>query len=135
MSNADLDVLQATLSHIDEDLDYDDRVARYQSQGESVSAIDVRRPQTPSPGVKGSDIVEDPVCFRTLQGQSCDPKKCIFSHEPVKLRKYLIDTLARHDAKHRHSLKAIAAEDSELEPGTPLRKPEAITEEDQEEEK
>ena len=133
MSNADLDALQATLSNIDDDLDYIDSVDRYQS--ESIKAIDARRPQTPSPGVKGSDVVEDPVCFRTLQGQSCDPKKCIFSHDPVKLRKYLTDTLARHDAKHRHSLKAIAAEESELEPGIPFRKPEAIGEEDQEEEK
>ena len=78
--------------------------------------------------------MKDQVCFRTLQGGSCDPKKCIFSHDPVKLRKYLTYTLAKHDAKHRHSFKAIATEESELEPGTPLRKPDAIGEEDQEEE-
>jgi len=136
MSNADLDALQATLANIDDDLDYDDRVDRYQSRGESVNAIDVRRPQTPSPGVKGSDAPgEDQVCFRTLQGGSCDPKKCMFSHDPTKMRKYLTDTLARHDAKHKQSFKAITAEDPELEPGIPSRKPEAIGEEDQEEEK
>ena len=100
MSAADLDVLQATLHNIDEDLDYDDRVARYQSQGEAINAIDTRRPQTPSPGVKGTDALDERVCFRTLAGDSCDPKKCIFSHDPVKMRKYLIETLASHDAKH-----------------------------------
>ena len=134
MSPADLDALQATISHIDEDLDYDDRVARYQSQGESINAIDTRRPQTPSPGVKGPGALEDQVFFRTLQDGSCDPKKCIFSHDPIKLRKYLTDALSRHDAKHRQSFKAIAIDEPELEPGTPILKPKATGEENQEEE-
>ena len=132
MSDADLDVLQATLCNIDDDLDYMDSVDRCQS--ESIKAIDARRPNTPSPGVKTPEGVGDQVCFRTVQGGSCDPKKCMYSHDPSKMRKFLIDSLALHDSKYKHSFKAIAAEELELEPGSQSRKPEAVGEADQEEE-
>ena len=132
MSEADLDVLQATLCNIDDDLDYQDSVDRGHS--ESIKAIDTRRPNVPSPGVKTSEGSADQVCFRTVQGTSCDPKKCTYSHEPSRIRKFLVESLALHDSKHKQSFKAIAAEELELEPGSQFRKPEAVGEADQEEE-
>jgi hypothetical protein len=113
-------------------LDYLDSVDRGQS--ESIKAIDTRRPNMPSPGVKTSEGGGDQVCFRTVQGTSCDAKNCAYSHEPAKIRKFLMESLALHDAKHKQSFKAIAAEELELEPGSQFRKPEAVGEADQEEE-
>ena len=128
MSPTDLQILSTTLAH--DDIEYDDKVAQYQSQGESINAIDMRRPQT------GTDTAEVRPCFRTLAGDSCDPKKCTFSHDPTVMRKYLVEALARHDSKHgRQSFKAIATDEPELElePESQTPKARAIDEKDQEE--
>lgn len=135
VSPTDLQILSNALAHIDDDMDYVDNVGQYQSQEESFNAIDMRRPQTPLPGVKGTDTAEARPCFRTLAGDSCDPKKCTFSHDPTVMRKYLIEALARHDSKHgRQSVKSMAAEEEveEMEPGSHTPK-KAVEERDLEE--
>ncbi len=135
VSPTDLQILSNALARIDDDIDYDDNVAQYQSQGESLNVIDMRRPQTPLPGVKGTDTAEARPCFRTLAGDSCDPKKCTFSHDPTVIRKYLTEALARNDSKHiRQSFKAMATDEEveELDPRSQTPK-KAIEEKDQQE--
>ena len=56
---------------------------------------------------KGAD--NDQVCFRTLQGLSCDQKKCAYSHDQAKICKYLNTCLKRFEVTNKHTVKNVRA--------------------------
>ena len=104
-----MQVLSNALADVDRDFDFDQNMWGPQTQEESLNAMDVRRPQASSPA---TDTAELKPCFRTIGGDSCDPKKCTFSHEPSVMRKFLVDAMARHDGKYgRQAVKTIATEE------------------------
>ena len=72
------------------------------------NSSDGRRPQTPAMGA-GKGVDNDQVCFRTLQGLSCDPKKCMYSHDQAKICKYLKTCLKRFEGTNRHTVKNVRA--------------------------
>jgi len=130
VSPEDMQVLSNALADVDRDFDHDYNAQQYQTQEESLNAMDVRRPQASLPA---TDTAEAKPCFRTIGGDSCDPKKCTFSHEPSVMRKFLVDAIARHDSKYsRQSVKAIATEELVEEPGSQTPK-KSIEEKDLEE--
>ncbi len=113
LSMQDMDQIAYQLELVDSDLEVDDHMSNM-SLSSDVSAevlhnaSDGRRPQMPAMGAgKGPD--SDQVCFRTVQGLSCDPKKCVYSHDQAKICKYLNTALQRFDVTNKHSVKNVKA--------------------------
>jgi hypothetical protein len=110
LSMDDMDQIAYQLETVDSDLDTEDSMS--QSSEASAEGLhnssDGRRPQTPAMGAgKGAD--NDQVCFRTLQGLSCDTKKCMYSHDQAKICKYLNTCLKRFEVTNRHTVKNVRA--------------------------
>ena len=111
LSMQDMDQIAYQLGLVDSDLEADD-VMSHMSLSSDVStevlhnASDGRRPQMPAMGAdKGPD--SDQVCFRTVQGLSCDPKKCVYSHDQAKICKYLNIALQNFEVTNKHSVKNV----------------------------
>ena len=108
LSADDMDQIAYQLETVDSDLDTEDSIS--QASEASVEGLhnssDGRRPQTPTMGAgKGED--NDQVCFRTLQGLSCDTKNCRYSHDQGKICKYLNTCLKRFEGPNRQAVKNV----------------------------
>ena len=110
LSMDDMDQIAYQLESVDSDLDTEDSMSlSSEASTEGLhNSSDGRRPLTPAMGA-GKGVDNDQVCFRTLQGLSCDPRKCMYSHDQAKICKYLNTCLKRFEVTNKHMVKNVRA--------------------------